>query len=553
MILVELTAAVDATGELRTFYVADSKLVTTGADTPAHTAFDESLLDPGSISVSAFGDGRTGGGTRLSLGQTRLANADGVYDEWMAYSFDGRAVVIRQGEPGGAYPTDYPAIFTGTAETLNFSLREVVVRLRDRQLIFDTPALPVKYAGTNSLPDGLEGTASDIKGQSKPRLFGGVALNIPAILVNTSKLVYQINNGAVTEIVAVYDRGVSLTFGVDHATSEDLLAATIAGGVFDTCVSEGLFRLGGDPEGLVTADAAQGSDASERTAAQIIKALAMEAGVLEAEISADDVAALDSDCPQPLALWLSGEETFARAMDMVAASVGAFYGFDPAGTLRMARLAAPQGEPALILTSDDVIEPVERLPARDGDIPSWSVTVRHSKLWSVQASDLDAAVTPARRALLSSEYRSERAEDAAVKAQYLLAVEDIRDTLLVSAEDAALEAERLLALYKTRNDLIRLSVPSSMVTEVGVKIMDVVAVTIPRFGMRYGRLFRLLGMELDMVRSRVALTLWGPTPPPLDDITAWLLDTYGFYFLDEVLTDPLDEAVNETYPEIAEV
>jgi hypothetical protein len=506
MTLIEITAAIDAAGTLRTFYVSDARFTTAPTDTPANTAFDESLLDPGSIGVSAFGDGRTGGGTRLALGEIRLANADGQYDGWLNYGFDGRSVVIRSGE-GGVYPGGFSATFSGTIETLTVSRSEVTVRLRDRQLMFDRPALTTRYAGTNALPGGLEGTADDLKGQPKPQLFGK-ALNIPAPCVNTAKLTYQVSDGAVASIDGVYDRGAALSQTTDYATSALLQAATVGAGTYASCLAEGYLRLGAAPAGTVTVDATQGATVAARSAAQILKALAIVAGVDTASISAADVSALDLANPAQIGQWLSGDETFASAMDQVAGSVGAFYGFDPTGLLRMARLVAPSGLPAYGFEDLDILD-IERRPARDGDLPAWSCTIRHSRLWTVQGSDLASIVSPARRAVLASEYRAEKAEDAAVKIQHPLAAEETADTLLTSAADAAAEAIRRLALFKVHRDFFDVTVPIALLAPAGLRVGSVVQLTNDRFGLSAGRLFIVLGVKPELARNRATLTLWG--------------------------------------------
>jgi hypothetical protein len=441
------------------------------------------------------------------LGEIRLANADGRYDGWLNFGFDGRAVTVRQGEAGAAYPDGFSATFSGTIETLTVSRTEVVVRLRDRQLVFDRPALSARYAGSNAPPNGLEGAADDLKGQPKPRLYGA-ALNIPAPCVNTVKLTYQVSDGALASVERVYDRGQALNFAADHASSALLQAATVTAGSYATCLAEGYLRLGAAPAGMVTVDATQGAGPAARTAAQILRALAIAAGIDSAFIAAGDVTALDAANPAVIGLWLSGDETFASAMDGVAGSVGAFYGFDPTGMLRMGRLAAPSGPPALSLEDYEVLD-IERRPARDGDLPAWSYTVRHSKLWTVQNSDLAAAVTPARRAALASEYRAEKAEDAAVKIQHLLAAEETADTLLTSAADAAAEAARRLALYKVHRDFFDVTIPAALLATPGLRIGAVVQLTNPRFGLAAGRLFVLLGVKPELARNRATLTLWG--------------------------------------------
>jgi hypothetical protein len=507
MITVEITAAVDAAGTTRTFYLSDARLVTEPADTPPNVAFDETLAEPGSIALSAFGDGRTGGGTRLSLGETKINNLDGAYDAWLSYGIDGRPVVIRQGNEGAAFPGGFTTLFTGTAETMTVNNSHVIVRLRDKQRVLDMPVLTAQYGGTNVLPAGIDGTANDLAGKPIPRLFGK-ALNIAPPAVNTSKLVYQISGGPIASVEAVYDRGGALTFGAEYANSGLLLAASPGAGTFDTCLAEGLFRLGSSPAGVVTADATQGAAAVDRTAATMLSTLALAAGVLSGDVSSADVSALASDAPAVLGVWVNGSETYAKVMDAVAGSVGAYYAFDATGVLRMGRLVAPAGSPVLSLDSYDTLE-IERRPARDGDLPAWAYTVRHSRVWTVQGADLAGAVTDARRALIGTEYRAQRAENAAVKTQFLLAAEESVDTLLTNASDAANEASRRLALHGVRRDFFDVVVASETLAGITLNLTDVVQLTNPRFGLASGRLFLLLGVRLNLARNRATLTLWG--------------------------------------------
>lgn len=507
-IAIEITAAIDATGTLRTFYCADARFVTRPTDTPASTYFEESLKDPGSISVSAFGNGRTGGGTRLSLGEIKLTNTSALYDDWINYGFDGRPVIIRQGTPG-AYPADFRPVFVGTVETLTVSRNEVIIRLREKQLVLDRPVLNVRYAGDNALPDGIEGTSADLKDKPKPILFG-VGLNMRPENVNTARQAYQIHNGALQDISAVYDRGQPFVKGPDYATSALLLAAVVPEGEFATCLGEGLFRIGNLPAGEITADAVQGSNAGERTAAQALKALALMAGLTVDEINLDDVAALDSENPSVIGKWITDAgETYAKAMDDIAESVGAYYAFDPTGVLRMARLTEPAGVAVLEIEEYDIKDPFERRPAKDGDLPTWSWTIRHSRFHTVQTTDLATGVANDRRAALAQEYRSTRAEDASVKTQFLLATESSLDTVLTSAAEAATEAERRLELHKVRRNFFEMTVQGDLVSQSGAWLMDVVQVRAPRFGLSSGVKFRILGIQPELAKNEVTLTLWG--------------------------------------------
>jgi hypothetical protein len=507
IITVEITGAVDAAGTLQTFYLSNDRFTSGATDAPANVSFDEKLDNPGDISITAFGDGRTGGGTRLSLGEIKLKNPDGDFDGWLDYGFDGRRVVIRRGTPG-AYPDDFTTLYTGTADTITIDSNSVSVRLRDLQLVFAVPILTARYGGTNVLPNGIDGTEDDLAGKAKPRLYGRV-FNVSPPCVNTSKLVYQISDQAIAAVAAVYDRGEALTVGVDRADSGALLGTAPAAGAFDTCLAEGLIRLGSAPAGEVTCDATAGASAVDRTAASILSTIALAAGVDASDISDADRTALAADAPGELGIWVSGEsETYAQVMDRVANSVGAYYAFDATGVLRMGRLSAPGGDPLLSIEEYDCLA-LERRAAKDGDTPAWGVTVRHSRVWTVQTGDLAGAVTQARRTFLASEYRAQRAEDATVKTKHLLAREISVDTLFVDATDAANEASRLLSLHSTRRDFFEVTVHLDSLSGASPWLMDVVRLTHPRFGLSEGRLFRVLGIRPELSRNRFVFTLWG--------------------------------------------
>src|ERR1051325_9778457 len=287
MIVVELTAAINSGGTLQTFYVSTEPYVTKSGDTPANTAFTPSVKDPGDIGVSVFGDGLVAGSTKLEVGEIVLSNASGLYDSWLNYGFDGRAVVIRQGAAGAAYPASFNTIFTGTVDNIFANRKELRVRIKDKQALFDKSVLTTVYAGNNSLPSGAEGS-TDIKGRVKPRTYGAPNYVSPPC-VNTSKLTYQISDGAVQDIAAVYDRGTSLTKGADYASLALLEAAGPGANTYITCFALGLSRLRSTPAGWVTADPVQGANAAARTVAQVLKLLALAAGVPSGDIDAASV------------------------------------------------------------------------------------------------------------------------------------------------------------------------------------------------------------------------------------------------------------------------
>jgi hypothetical protein len=507
MITLEVTAAIDAAGTLKTFYVADAVFVTQPSDSPGNTAFEPFLNDPGSLTISAFANGTTGGATQLQQGEVIINNSDGRFDSWLNYSFDGRPIVMRYGT-GGAYPSAFRTLLTGTVESVELNFAQFIIRIRDKAFVFSKQMLSNFYGGTNVLPDGLDGTPNDIAGKTKPKLFGKV-FNISPPCVNTSKLTYQVNDGAVNSIDAVYDRGDSLTFGSDFTTSALLQAATVSASTYSTCIAEGYFRLGSPPTGTVTVDATEGANAAARTVGQILNRIALSAGLGTGEISSADVTALDAANSAVVGIWVVDAPTFLNVMDQVAQSIGAYYGFDPNGVLRMAVFNTASGQPILDIQDYNLGKAFERLPANDNNIPAYSVTLSYALNNTVQTTDLAGSVTAASRAFLGQQFRTVQVQDASVKNQYLLATVLAVSTLLIDPTAATAEANRQLSLHKVRRDTFSVPLAVNEFIAASVPVLGVVALTTSRFGLSGGRLLLIIGITYDLANNQVILNLWG--------------------------------------------
>lgn len=169
-------------------YCTGRGFVTAPSETPANTEYAPRLVQPLAVSRYAFAPGATAGRSVLGLGDLVLSNLDGALDALATdYAFDGRSLVIRRGTEGAAYPAGFPVVFTGTMEQVEVARERVVVRARDRAAELEVALQSTLYAGDNVLPDGLEGTADDLKGQPKPLAFGKVT-NATLPCVNTSKI-----------------------------------------------------------------------------------------------------------------------------------------------------------------------------------------------------------------------------------------------------------------------------------------------------------------------------------------------------------------------------
>lgn len=480
------------------------------AGVAAHVHYAPRIKQPAAMRRDCFSRGATGGASQVGYGELVLVNTDGALDGYLDYGLDGRPVEIIVGHMSPWQAPTFSTVLKGTMEQPRIGWDSVAIRLRDRQAELAGPLQATRYAGNNALPNGLEGVAGDLAGKPKPLAYGRV-YNAPAPCVNTSKLTYQVNDGAVADIPAVYDKGATLTKGSNYATSALLQAATVTAGTYATCFAEGYFRLGSSPAGLVTADIIQGATAATRTAAQIAKAIATRTGGIPAgDIDAGDVAALDAANSAELGLWIDTETSFAAAIDQSAGAVGAWWGFDRLGQFRIQRLEAPSGTPVATLTEAELLK-IDRVETTDDGrgVPAWRVQLSYRRMAAVQNTDLAGSVTDARRAEIGQAWRTAAAEDVSVKTAHLLATALEFESALVDAAPASTEADRRLALYKQRRDRfeVRAAVAAPLLDS--IDLGAVVALDHPRFQLAGGRLFRVLGIRADLDAGILDLTLWG--------------------------------------------
>ena len=509
--IAEIDAYDPALPGVTTLRFATQGYVTAAGDTPAHTYYDGRIQQPANVQRSCFERATTFGQSKIGYGELILVNNDGALDQLIDYGYDGRAITIKLGtvlpDSGGA--PSWVTVLKGTMEQAEFSWQKVTIRVRDRQAELNKPLQANLHAGSNALPNGLEGVAGDLKGKPKPWSWGTI-YNAPAPCVNTSRLIYQANNGAINTVAAVYDRGAALLKGADYVSQADMETTAPAAGYFRVWPAGGYFRLGSSPAGQITADIVIGALASDRTAAQAMKAAMLKAGLVAGDISAADVTALDAANSAEVGIWLDGGETAVAALDMLANSVGAWYGVDRLGSFRMGRIAAPGGTPVATLTPLEIIS-VDRMASRDDGrgVPAWRAALRYKRAWITQPSDLAGAVTDARRAELREEYRTVNSDDAAVQTAHPLAPALEFDTLLIDATAAQTEVDRRRDLYKVRRDLLEVRVRLDAALAAAIDIGNVVSVAVPRFGMTAGKLFLVIGVRTDLRDGRLDLTLWG--------------------------------------------
>lgn len=496
--LAELTAYDPATASVITHRFSSG----TGYD-HAGTFYAPRIENPASFrrEINDASGGRAG----ASLGELTLVNNDGGLNALTGQYFDGRTLTLKIGQQSGAYAS-FTTILNATVESVAFERERVSVRLRDKAVTLDQPFSEAKYLGNNSLPLGIEGTADDLKDQYKPRILGRIALMQPK-LVNTSKLIYQVNNGAVDAILNVFDAGAYLSQGPDYTNQTDMETNAPGGGQWRACPSLGCFRIGSAPFGQVSVSVAEQWAYPSNSAAGLIQRILTEKGYTSGDWVAADFTTLNEQNAGSLGVIVNDGETTASLIDRICQSVGAWWGFDALGQFRVMRFDAPSGSAVATITEDDNFE-MERQP--ESTLPPWRVTLRADINHAVQDRKSLAGVVPEDRAAwFDKDAREQKTEDAALKTSRLLAEETTLDTDLNGIATALAESARRQALYAVRRDVVTLTLANPDHRFSAVDLGSVVTITSNQLGYQAGRLLRVIGLGVDYQRSLLDLTLWG--------------------------------------------
>lgn len=513
--LVELQGYNQTTSSVETLrFCTGIGYTTKPTETPANAYFMPCIKQPALLQRDIFEKGTTYGRSQTSYGELVLINT-GDLDYMVSYGFDGRKITIYSGEQHGSFPDDFSTVFKGTMDQPKFDWKSISIRLRDRQAELDVNIQKNKYLGNNTflVPNdiaGVEGVAEDLKDKVKPLCYGKV-YNISPPCVNTARLLYQVNDGAVLDVTAVYDRGVALTKGADYSSKTEMETTIPASGTYRVWKDGGIFRIGAKSQGVLTADVVQGSTASNRTVAQLVKSiLTTKGGMTSSDISESDITLLDSLNSSEIGIWINEEVYTSEILDKIAASVGAWWSFDNLGVFRLQRLDSPSGTFVASFTNNEIIE-LQRLPSADTDrgIAPYRVSLKYWKNYTVQTDDLPNA-TSEKRNFLKEDYRTTKVEDLSVQTRHLLAPEMEFETLLLDSTAATAEATRRLNLYKVERDRLSIKVGvESLESLSSIDLGSVIQVRVLRFGYDSGKLFRIIGIKSDYRSSILELTLWG--------------------------------------------
>jgi hypothetical protein len=476
--------------ESGTLYYSSHGFRSQAADAPPYTWYAGRLSDDVVIERKIYGRDGIGGLTRV-YADCSLLNSDGGLDTLQAsYALDGRQARLLIGRPTDARSA-FNLVFSGVVEVVDSADANYLrLRLSDGAAKLGVPLNSTVYAGTGALEGG-----SDLKGKPKPRVWGSV-LNLGAPLVDSALLIYQVNDGAINDVPAVYDRGVVLTKGADYVSQADMQTNAPTAGQYRVWKAGGFYRLGSTPAGTCTADVL--GDASGAgyvsTTADILQRILLLAAIDSSLVDAAALTQLNVDAPATIGIaTLTESKTVEDLVEALLAGIGAYGGFSRLNLFTAAVFKSASGAPADSYTEQHVFD-IRRDPLPAAVEPAvWRARVGYQHNYTMQ-TDLAASVTAARRAFAAEADRVEPAQDLTVKSQRLLAKEYGPTGNLYSLQaDAATEALRLLNLWKTAPGFYWVRVaPIALARDLG----DVINLTCSRYGFAGGKLARIVAHKV---------------------------------------------------------
>lgn len=212
----------NAAGATTTYHFATETFSTSPSRANVPSTFLEGRLEqPLLFKRDMYGSNQARGSVSIAHGSISLQNADGALDYLANIGFDAEPVALYR------IDTDFPDVdvfvWKGNTESVTLDEKEIRFTVRELTYQLDLAMQPVKYAGNNVLPAGLEGTAENIKGKPKPIWLGNV-WNVSPPVVNTSRLIYQLADqsipGTVTWSITVYDARVVIAQGMNLTTAK---------------------------------------------------------------------------------------------------------------------------------------------------------------------------------------------------------------------------------------------------------------------------------------------------------------------------------------------
>ena len=485
-------------GGINTVYLSDKGFFTEPDDDPANTSYLPLVNNAFQFNVSIM-SGREFRGGLPSFGAIRIKAGDGSLDGLSDMFWSGRRATIYAGGKGFSR-SEFEPVFNGVVQSIEFDEDEIVVNISDKSHVLETSFNQILYAGTG----GLEG-GEDIKGDVKPLCYGEVK-NVPLKLVDQANNIYQVHDGSIEEVTTVYDRGVALN---DDGDVADITAASVSSGNYKTQLSGGYIKLGGNPDGRVTADV-KGCNAGGYVdhvgaiASRLVSSKMGDQNFGSNDIAQGDLNALDSTIEGSVGIFINKRTQLNSVIDDMTVPLNLFWLFTRTGRLSIGLIDSPSNDVLSIQKDsviDDTFDAIEVIP------PAWRIKAGYGKNFQVQEpDDIAAAATDDHKSFATEEFRSVIVEDRNTRLKSIDGSEIEFESIFTSESAANDYLSRLVRIYQSPRKIYRLKVMDVLFR---IYVGDVVRLYYDRYGLDGGKNFLVTSIGEDAEEGLTELEIWG--------------------------------------------
>ena len=459
-------------GAVVTRYMSTVPYVTAPTDTPASTAYDDLVLEVPYVRTAMAEALR--GRSLVSYGDIDIDNSSGARDAWLTDAWDGRAIRMFLGSP--SWPkADFRQVFAGSIEDIQArDSATLTLRIRDRQILLDVPVLTTLIGGTDSTKD-----------LRRPICYGECK-HVRPVLIDSATRTYAVHDGQIEAVTALYVNG----------------AAT---GAYTVNLANGTITLTGALTGNLTADvrgSKTGGTYVNQVGSVLQRLITERTSLTTSDIDTASISALNTAISGTVGLYIDQDRTTVlQALDTLLQGIGGYYFIGRDGKLSVGQFAAPSGAPVLTLDADDVEENSVELVRRI--LPSKSVRLGYERIWQTTATG-STLLTEAERQRLQQPHLVSKVTNT-LTGHLLATDDDLQPTCLLTSAAAGTEATRQAALRGTLRYIYRLA---CFTAPAQVKLGDVLALDVGRFGLTGGTLVRVVGLRESLTGGRIELEVY---------------------------------------------
>lgn len=466
-------------------HLGSEDYMSTGADTPADTAWQGIIASAGLSTVASISFWPWGTSSRSGTAQVRVLDADGALDAITLGAARDVPVRVRQVAQGAALSSaaDVARYVLDRIDVEDDGVKSLV--LRDAHDDLDTPLRQAVF---------LPSLSDSLAWQPQPVVIGLVR-SVPGTAINSDGSVQWLCDAPLASVGAVLDRGAEIEAGTGYALSDD--GQQIA--------------LYSPPLAPVLADVSTEAGMAPASLRAVLGNLFGRIG--KASWAGGDAEVIDSATSYAGIGYYDGDGATAReALDNILPSYGADW-YDDNGVLRIVRLF----DPDIVDDADLAFELDWReLQADLTVLPDLAPNLSRRMSYQPNAAPLDSGdmitdvvqLTPARRQQLAADARGQVYAAAPLPARYAHAETAVpMPSRFDRREDAQDEIDRIIALYAVPRFFYAGKLMAR--PDLSIRPGQVGRITYHRYGLAGGRKVLVAGVTSNRVTGEHTLKFWG--------------------------------------------